>query len=45
MSCDVRVYPLDILERCERIMRYVEGLDQERCLRDILIMSTKERTS
>ena len=30
MSRDVRVYLLDILERCERITRYMEGLDEER---------------
>ncbi len=30
MSRDIRVYLLDILERCERITRYVEGLDEER---------------
>ena len=28
MSRDVRVYLLDIQERCERITRYVEGLDE-----------------
>ena len=28
MSRDVRVYLLDIQERCARIMRYVEGLDE-----------------
>ncbi len=34
MSRDVRVYLLDILERCERITRYVEGLDQVRWSQD-----------
>lgn len=33
MSRDVRVYLLDILERCERITRYVEGLERGRCAR------------
>jgi uncharacterized protein with HEPN domain len=28
MSRDPRVYLLDIQERCERIARYVEGLDE-----------------
>ena len=35
MSRDIRVYLLDILERCERITRYVEGLDQERWSQDV----------
>lgn len=35
MSHDIRVYLLDILERCERITRYVEGLDQERWSQDV----------
>jgi uncharacterized protein with HEPN domain len=34
MSRDVRVHLLDILERCERITRYVEGLDEERWSQD-----------
>ena len=34
MSRDVRVYLLDILERCERITRYMEGLDEERWSKD-----------
>ena len=28
MSRDVRVYLFDIQEQCERIVRYVEGLDE-----------------
>lgn len=34
MSRDIRVYLLDILERCERITRYMEGLDEERWSKD-----------
>jgi uncharacterized protein with HEPN domain len=34
MSRDVRFYLLDILGRCERITRYVEGLDEARWSRD-----------
>lgn len=34
MSRDLRVYLLDIRERCERIMRYVEGLDDAGWSRD-----------
>ena len=34
MSRDVRVYLLDIQERCERITRYVEGLDEARWSKD-----------
>jgi uncharacterized protein with HEPN domain len=34
MSRDVRVYLLDIQERCERIMRYVEGLDEAEWSKD-----------
>jgi uncharacterized protein with HEPN domain len=34
MSRDVHVYLLDILERCERITRYVEGLDQAHWSKD-----------
>lgn len=34
MSRDVRVYLLDILERCERIARYVEGFDEARWSKD-----------
>lgn len=34
MLRDIRVYLLDILERCERITRYVEGLDQEQWSKD-----------
>ena len=37
MSRDVRVYLADIAERCERVSRYVEGLDQ-------VAWSTDERT-
>ncbi|MDO9107497.1 MAG: DUF86 domain-containing protein [Coriobacteriia bacterium] len=37
MSRDVRVYLADIAERCERISRYVEGLDE-------IGWSTDERT-
>ncbi len=34
MSRDVRFYLLDIQERCERIMRYVEGLDEAEWSKD-----------
>jgi uncharacterized protein with HEPN domain len=34
MSRDIRVYLLDILERCERITRYVDGLDEAEWLKD-----------
>jgi uncharacterized protein with HEPN domain len=34
MSRDVRVYLLDIKERCERIIRYVEGFDEARWSKD-----------
>jgi uncharacterized protein with HEPN domain len=34
MSRDVRFYLLDILERCERITRYVEGLDEAEWSKD-----------
>ena len=34
MSRDIRVYLLDILERCERIMRYVDGFDEARWSQD-----------
>jgi uncharacterized protein with HEPN domain len=34
MSRDVRVYLLDILERCERITRYVDGFDEARWSKD-----------
>ena len=34
MSRDVRVYLLDIQERCQRIMRYVDGLDEARWSKD-----------
>jgi uncharacterized protein with HEPN domain len=34
MSRDIRVYLLDILERCERIARYVEGLGQAEWSKD-----------
>ncbi|MDP2183308.1 MAG: DUF86 domain-containing protein, partial [Actinomycetota bacterium] len=37
MSRDIRVYLADIAERCERISRYVEGLDD-------IAWSTDERT-
>ncbi len=37
MSRDRRVYLADIAERCERISRYVEGLDE-------IGWSTDERT-
>ena len=35
MSRDVRVYLLDILERCERITVYIEGLDQPKWSTDL----------
>jgi uncharacterized protein with HEPN domain len=34
MSRDVRVYLLDIVERCERIMRYVEGFSEAEWAKD-----------
>ena len=34
MSRDVRFYLLDVLERCERIMRYVERMDEAEWSRD-----------
>jgi uncharacterized protein with HEPN domain len=37
MSRDIRVYLTDIAERCERISRYIEGLDE-------IAWSTDERS-
>ena len=34
MSRDVRVYLADIADRCERVARYVEGLDQDAWSKD-----------
>jgi uncharacterized protein with HEPN domain len=34
LSRDVRFYLLDILERCERITRYVEGFDEAEWSKD-----------
>ena len=34
MSRDIRVYLLDILERCDRITRYIEGLDEAKWSKD-----------
>ena len=36
MSRDLRVYLLDIIERCERITRYVDGLDEAGWAKDQL---------
>jgi uncharacterized protein with HEPN domain len=36
MSRDLRVYLLDIIERCERIMRYIDGLDEAGWAKDQL---------